>query len=67
MDVFSDWFVFVRVIGNQGYVSHKVFSLKNIYKHIGISMAYLHVFLIAMYKIDTAAEVYLELFQTYML
>ena len=30
-------------------------------------MAYLHVFLITVYEIDAAAEVYLELFQTYML
>ena len=34
---------------------------------LGIAMAYLHVFLIAMQKIGTAAEVYLELFQSYML
>ena len=30
-------------------------------------MAYCHVFLITMHKTDTAAEVYLELFKTYML
>ena len=38
-----------------------------IFEQIGIGMAYLHVFLITMHEIDTAAEVYLELFQTYML
>ena len=38
-----------------------------IFEQSGIGMAYLHVFLIIMHKIDTAAEVYLELFQIYML
>ena len=28
-------------------------------------MAYLHVILITMFELDTAADVYLELFQTY--
>ena len=36
------------------------------FEHIGIGMAYLYVFLIRMHKIDTASEVHLELFQTYM-
>ena len=31
-----------------------------------IGMAYRHVFVIKMHEIDTAAEAYLELFQTYM-
>ena len=56
---------FVRVVGNQGYVSRKVHLLK-IFEQIGIGMAYLHVFLITMYEIDTAAEMYLEPFSTYM-
>ena len=29
-NVFSDWFVFVRVVGNQGYVLRKVYLLKNL-------------------------------------
>ena len=37
------------------------------YLQIGIGMVYLHVFLITMHETDTAAEVYLEPFQTYML
>ena len=37
-----------------------------IFEQIGIGMAYLHVFLITMYETDTAAEVYLEPFPTYM-
>ena len=37
-----------------------------IFEHIGIGMAYLHVFLITMYEIDTAAEMYLEPLPTYM-
>ena len=34
-------------------------------EQIGISMAYLHVFLIAMHEIDTAEKLYLEHFQIY--
>ena len=30
MNVFSNWFVFVRDVGNQGYVSRKVYLLKNL-------------------------------------
>ena len=37
-----------------------------IFKQFGIGMAYLHVFLIAMHGIDTAAGVYVEPFQTNM-
>ena len=36
------------------------------FEQIGIGMAYLHDFLIAMHEIDTAAEMYLEPFPTYM-
>ena len=43
----------------------KCFRLK-IFEQIGIGMAYLHIFLITMHEINTA-EVYLKLFQTYML
>ena len=38
-----------------------------IFEQTGIGMAYLHVFLIAMHGIDTAAGVYVEPFQTNML
>ena len=54
----------MRVAGNQGYVSRKMYLLKNLCEQIGISMAYLHVFSITMYEIDTAAEMYLEPFPT---
>ena len=38
-----------------------------IFEQIGIGMAYFHIFFkITMHKIDTAAEVYLEPFLTYM-
>ena len=62
MNTFSNWFAFVRVAGNQGYVSSKVILLKNIctdcYWH-GLSS---HL-LITMHEIDTAAEGSLELSQ----
>ena len=64
MNVFSNWFVFVRFAGNQGYVHGSVFAEKS-FEQIGIAMAYLHVFLITMHEIDTAAEVYLEPFLTH--
>ena len=32
-----------------------------------VAILYLHMFLITMHEIDTAAEVYLEPFQTYMI
>ena len=38
-----------------------------IFEQTGIGMTYLHVFLIAMHGIDTAAGVYVEPFQTNML
>ena len=43
--------VFVRVIGNQRYVSRK-FIRRKILEQIGIRMAYLHVFLVTMDEID---------------
>ena len=52
------WFVFVRDVGSQGYVSRK---WKN-FEQIGIDKAYLHVFLMTMREIDTATEVYLKPF-----
>ena len=62
MNTFSNWFAFVRVAGNQGYVSSKVILLKNIctdcYWH-GLSS---HL-LTTMHEIDPAAEGSLELFQ----
>ena len=51
MNVFSDWFVFVGVVGNQGYVSRKCIRCK-MFEQIDIGMAYLHVFLITMHEID---------------
>ena len=39
----------------------------SVFEQIGIGMPYLHVFLITMHEIDTAAEVYLEPFQTYLI
>ena len=53
---FSHWFVSVRVVGSQRHVSRKGIRWK-IFEQIGIGMAYLHVFLITMHEIDTAAEV----------
>ena len=55
------WFVFERVVGNQGYVSRK-FVYWKIFQQIGIGKVYLCAFLITMLEIDTAAEVYLEPF-----
>ena len=55
MNIFSNWFVFVRVAGNQGYVSRKMFSLKNIltdWYWYGLFSR----FLITMHEIDIAAE-----------
>ena len=49
----------MRVAGNQGYVSRKYIHWK-IFEQIGIGKAYLHVFLLTMREIDTAADVYLE-------
>ena len=39
---------------------------RKIFEQIGIGMAYLHCFLITMHETDTAAEMYLEPFPTYM-
>ena len=66
MNLFSNWFVCVGVVGNQEMFNVKCFHWKT-FEQIGIGMAYLRVFLITMHKIDTAVEVYLELFQTYKL
>ena len=49
----TDFFVRVVRNQNQGYFSS--------------DMLYLHIFLITMHQIDTAAEVPLEPFQTYMI
>ena len=39
-----------------------------VFEQIGVDIIlYLHSFLITMHEIDTAAEVHLELFQTYMI
>ena len=51
---------------NQGYVSRKCIPWK-IFEQICIGMLYLHILLITMYEADTAAEVYLEPFETYMI
>ena len=63
--MFWNWFVSVRVVRNhnQGYVSRKW----KIFEQIDIGMLYLHIFLITMHEIDAGAEVYLELFQTYII
>ena len=37
-----------------------------VFEQIGIGMAYVQVFLIAMYEIDTDADMFLEPFPTYM-
>ena len=66
MNTFSNWFTFVRVAGNQGYVSCKVILLKNICTDWYWHGLYSHL-LITMHEIDTAAEGYLELPQTYIL
>ena len=42
-NIYSNWCVFVRVVGNQGYISRKRICLK-IFEQIRIDMAYLHVF-----------------------
>ena len=62
----SNWFVFLRVVGNQRYVLSKCIRWK-IFEQIGIGMAYLHVFLITIHEIDVPSEVYLEPFQRYMI
>ena len=54
-------FVFLRVVGNQGYASRKGIHWK-IFEQIGIGKTYLHVFLMTMREIDRAAEVHLEPF-----
>ena len=51
----------MRDVGSQGYVSRKCIHWK-IFEQIGIGKAYLHVFLMTIGEIDTAAEVYLEPF-----
>ena len=68
MNVFWKKKFFVRVVRNQnqGYVSRKCTPWKN-FELIRIGMLYLHILLITMHEIDTAAEVYLEPFQTYMI
>ena len=51
----------MRDVGSQGYVSRKCIHWK-IFEQIGIGKALLHVFLMAMREIDTAAEVYVKPF-----
>ena len=58
---------FVRVARNQGCVSRKVFSLKNIWADWYWYSLSSRFFNNNAWNIDTAAEVYLELFQTYIL
>ena len=55
---------FVRVAGNQGYISRKVFAEKSLNRLVLVWHIFT-IFLITMYEVDTAAEVYLEPFQTY--
>ena len=46
------WFVFVRVVGNQGYVSLKCIHWK-IFEEVDIGKAYLHVSLMTMQQAAT--------------
>ena len=58
---FGKWMYFVRVVGNQGYVSYKVLSLKNLWTDwywYGLSSRFFN----TMHEIDTAAQMYLEPF-----
>ena len=55
MNVFSNLFVFMQAVGNQGYVSRKRIRCK-IFEQIGIGMADLHVFFITMHEIHIAAR-----------
>ena len=57
--VYLIWFVFVRVVGNQGYVWRKCIHWK-IFEQIGYGKTYLHVFLMTMHEIDRAAEVHFK-------
>ena len=55
---------FVKVAGNQGYVSRKVLAEKSLNRLVLVWLIFTF-FLITMYEVDTAAEGYLEPFQTY--
>ena len=48
----------------RGMVHESVFGEKS-FEQIGIAMAYVYAFLSTMHEIDTAAEMYLEPFLTY--
>ena len=48
----------------RGMVHESVFAEKS-FEQIGIAMAYVYAFLSTMHEIDTAAEMYLEPFLTY--
>ena len=50
--VYLIWFVFVRVVGNQGHISRKCIHWK-IFEEIGIGKAYLHVSLMTMQEAAT--------------
>ena len=63
----TEFFVRAAKNQNQGYVSRKKCIPWWIFEQIGIDMLYLHIFLITMHEIDTAAEVPLEPFQTFMI
>ena len=60
--MFSNWFVSIGVVANRG----KCIPSK-IFEQISICIHYLHVFIITLQEIDTAAEVSLEPSPTYML
>ena len=66
MNVFSNCLVFVRVVGNQGYVFMLVylFAEKSLNRLVLVWLTFTD-FLITVHEIGTAGEVYLERFQTY--
>ena len=51
---------------DQGHVLRKCIPRKSLNRLV-FGMLYLHIFLITLHEIDTAAKVYLQLFQTYMI
>ena len=60
MNVFLNSFVFVRVVGNRGYVSRKVYLNRLVLVWLIFTFFFNY-----NVEIDTAAEVHLEPFPTY--
>ena len=65
MNIFSNWFVFARIRGNQRYVV-RIKKCCKIFEQIVI-VVYLHVIPFSMNKGDTVTEVYLEPKRRYMM